>query len=119
MQKSEIRDSIIRELIDKNKKNNYKQFLLSIRLENIRKFNGVQINFDFPVTALIGPNGGGKSTIIGTALSSYKSGKPSTIFRKSLIGDESMQNWNIEFEVIDRNINKSGSIRFNIVYEND
>ena len=117
--KSEIRDSVIRELLDKSRKNNYKQYLRSIRLEKIRKFNGEQITFDFPVTALIGPNGGGKSTVIGAALSTYKTGKPSTIFKKSLIGDDSMQNWSIEYEVIDRAINKSGSFRFNIVYQNN
>ena len=104
---------------DKSRKNNYKQYLRSIRLEKIRKFNGEQITFDFPVTALIGPNGGGKSTVIGAALSTYKTGKPSTIFKKSLIGDDSMQNWSIEYEVIDRAINKSGSFRFNIVYQNN
>lgn len=118
-QRSEIRDSIIRELIEKNRKNNYKQFLRSIRLEKIRKFNGAQITFDFPVTALIGPNGGGKSTVIGAALSAYKIGKPATIFKKSLIGDDSMQNWNIEYEVIDRSVNMIGSFRFSLLYNNN
>lgn len=117
--KSEIRDSIIRELIDKNRKNKYRQYLRSIRLERIRKFKGAEIKFDFPVTALIGPNGGGKSTIIGAAFSAHKSGKPSTIFKKSLVGDDSMQNWKIEFEAIDRSVSKSGSFRFEILYQNN
>jgi AAA15 family ATPase/GTPase len=117
--RSEIRDSIIRELLEKNRKNNYKQYLQSIRLEKIRMFKGAQITFDFPVTALIGPNGGGKSTIIGAALSAYKVGKPATIFKKSLIGDDSMQDWKIEYEIIDRSINESGSFRFDITYQNN
>lgn len=117
--KSEIRDSVLRNLIEKVKKNNYKEYLSSIRLEKIRKFNGSQINFDFPVTALIGPNGGGKSTVLGAALLAYQAAKPSAIFKKSIIGDDGMKDWLIEYDAIDKNINKTGTIRFDLQLIND
>ena len=63
--RSEIRDSVIRSLLEKVRKADYGQYLLAVRLEKIRLFRGAQVNFDFPVTALVGPNGGGKSTILG------------------------------------------------------
>lgn len=61
---SEIRDSQVRSLLEV-KKNSYKQYLVSLRLERAQIFTGAQLRFDFPVTALIGPNGGGKTTILG------------------------------------------------------
>jgi predicted ATPase len=69
--KSEIRDSVIRDLLEKVRKQNYQQYLVAIRLEKIRRFQGAQITFDFPVTALIGPNGGGKSTVLNAAACAY------------------------------------------------
>lgn len=109
--KSEIRDSVIRDLLEKARKGNYKQYLSSLRLEKIRMFKGAQINFDFPVTALIGPNGGGKSTIIGAAACAYNVVQPQGIFKKSRVGDEGMDDWTIEYDIIDKNINPKGSIR--------
>lgn len=112
--KSEIRHSIIRDLLEKTQKMNYKEYLSSIRLEKIRKFNGSQINFTFPVTALIGPNGGGKSTIIGLAILAYQASKPANIFRKCIVGDESMKDWKVEFEIIDKKTNSTGTQRYNL-----
>ena len=103
--KSEIRDSLIRELIEKVRKQSYERYLLSVRLVNIRLFHGAQINFDFPVTALIGPNGGGKSTILGAVAILHKSIHPKTVFRKSRVGDDAMDNWKIEYELIDKVVN--------------
>lgn len=117
--KSEIRNSIINSLLEKTRKKSFKNYLLSIRLEKIRLFYKQQINFDFPVTALIGPNGGGKSTIIGAVIQAYHNGKQNDFFKKSRVGDEGMNNWIIEFEVIDKDVNKSGTERFEITYKND
>lgn len=117
--KSEIRDSTIVQLLEKTRKKNYKKYLLSIRLEKIRLFKGERITFDFPVTALIGPNGGGKSTIIGTALLAYQPNKSVNFFKKSRFGDEGMNNWKMEYEVVDKEINNSGTERFDLNYKND
>jgi predicted ATPase len=108
---SEIRDSITRELLGKVRKGDYGKYLTSTRLEKVRLFRGGQVKFDFPVTALIGPNGGGKSTILGAAACAYKSIKPGTFFPKSSIGDDSMEDWSIEYELIDKSENDRGLVR--------
>lgn len=117
--KSEIRDSLIRELIEKVRKQSYERYLLSVRLESIRLFHGAQINFDFPVTALIGPNGGGKSTILGAIAILHKSIAPKAVFRKSRVGDDAMDNWKIEYELVDKRANPKGTIRTEVTFQKD
>lgn len=108
---SEIRDSEINELLEKVEKRNYRKYLLKLRLNPIRGFKNQMIKFDFPVTALIGPNGGGKTTVLGAAACAYISEKPSRFFSKSGSLDNSMQNWKIFYELIDRDINPRESIQ--------
>jgi predicted ATPase len=64
---SEIRDSTIRDLIARVRRNDYGTYLRRIRLIRARSFIEQVVDLDFPVTALIGTNGGGKSTILGAA----------------------------------------------------
>jgi len=80
-----------------------------MRPNRIRSFNGAQIEFDFPVTALIGPNGGGKTTILGAAACAYKNIRPRIFFPKSSIGDDTMANWSVEYELIDKKIRHDGT----------
>lgn len=108
---SEIRDSEINELLEKVEKRSYKKYLLKLRLNPIRGFEDQTIKFDFPVTALIGPNGGGKTTVLGAAACAYISEKPSRFFSKSGSLDNSMQNWKILYELIDRDVNPKESIQ--------
>jgi predicted ATPase len=117
--KSEIRDSIIRELLERAKKGNYAKYLVSIRLERIRQFRGSHIRFDFPVTALIGPNGSGKSTILATIACAHKSINPTNFFFKTRISDTNMDNWIAEYEAIDRDQNATGSIRGKLQLQNN
>ncbi len=107
--KSEIRNSQIMELINKVKEKKYGKYLYSMKLYKIRAFeseNPQPITFDFPVTALIGTNGGGKSTILGAAACAYqsadRSNKPGDHFPKSAIGDNSMANWHVTYELINK-----------------
>jgi AAA15 family ATPase/GTPase len=113
---SEIRESDIRDLIEKVRRQNYLTYLSGMRLDRIRLFQGAHINFDFPVTALIGPNGGGKSTILGAAACIYNSVKPKNIFRKSRIGDDSMDDWRVEYDLIDKRLNSKGLLRTELLY---
>jgi recombinational DNA repair ATPase RecF len=115
----EMRDSDIRELLEKVQNQKYGNYLVSMQLEKFRFFRGAQINFDFPVTALIGPNGGGKSTILGASACIYASIGPNTIFRKSRVGDESMDGWKVEYDVIDKGENTKGLIRSQLSLENN
>lgn len=107
---SEIRQSQINQLTEKVDRENYGKYLKKIRLNPIRGFTDETVTFDFPVTAIIGPNGGGKTSLLGAAGCAYISVKPSRFFAKSGRLDDSMQNWKINYELIDRNINSRQSI---------
>lgn len=103
----DIRLSDINSLEERVKKLSYTRYMQSLRLTNVRSFTNQTISFDFPVTAIIGTNGGGKSTILGAIALAYKSIKPGDFFPKSNIGDASMTNWRIDYDIVDRNIDKS------------
>ena len=105
--KSEIRQSTITALDDKVHKNKYGQYLKTIHINKLRGFENQTINFDFPVTALIGPNGGGKTTVLGACALLYKSMAPRNFFTKSQQFDLEMKNWSISYEALDRNTVKS------------
>lgn len=108
---SEIRQSTINDLITKVRSHNYGKYLLKTTIGKIRGFQGEEISFDFPVTALIGPNGSGKSAILGAAGCAYKPIKPGVFFPKSAVGDEAMQGWKAEYEIVDKSINARQTAR--------
>jgi len=88
--------------IERVRKNNYNQFIKKIHLKNVRGFLDEVVEFKAPVTALVGTNGGGKSTILGGAALSYKSIRPGQFFPKAFTGDDEMARWVIEFELVDK-----------------
>lgn len=102
---SEIRDSDLKKLEDKVAAGDYGSYLKRVTLKRVRGFRDRAITFDFPVTALVGPNGGGKSTILGAAGLAYKSVAPGTFFAKSGKYDASMKDWAIEYELIEKTLN--------------
>jgi hypothetical protein len=108
---SESRESTKKKLLEKVRRHDYGCYLLKASIARIRGFNGEDITFDFPVTALIGPNGSGKSAVLGAAGCAYKPMKPGTFFPKSAVGDESMSGWRVEYEIIDKNLNKRQLIK--------
>ena len=116
-QRSEIRQSKIRGLLDKVRKNSYDKYLISLRLERIRMFSGSTIKFDFPVTALVGPNGGGKTTILGACGCIFSRNIQQKVFQRSRIGDESMKHWQINYDIVDRSKSTSGSILGELKYD--
>jgi energy-coupling factor transporter ATP-binding protein EcfA2 len=70
------------------------------------------------VSAIIGPNGGGKTTILGAAGCAYKSVAPKRFFAKSGNYDETMQDWSIEYEIVDRDLNRKDLIRRTASFKN-
>jgi predicted ATPase len=110
MYKSEIRESQLAALLQKAESRDYLRYLPKLLLKHVRGFVDEPITFDFPVTAIIGPNGGGKTTILGAAACAYKSVAPRRFFAKSGLYDETMQNWEIEYEIIDRDVNSKDVI---------
>lgn len=113
---SEIRASQVRELLEKVRKQNFKTYLRSVRIDNVRMFHGARVNFDFPVTAIVGPNGSGKTTILGICACAYAPAKPTDIFRRSKIGDEAMDNWKATFDAIEKSRNRTGLEEISLHY---
>lgn len=101
---SEIRDSQVNQLLERVQGKNYRQYISSVTLLNVRGFREQKVDFDFPVTALIGPNGGGKTTVLGAAACAYADVKPRRFFAKSGKFDDSMQDWKIQYELVDRDV---------------
>jgi predicted ATPase len=111
MYKSEIRDSLIANLLERVEKNNYSKYLRSLHITSARHLKNSAINFDFPVTALIGPNGGGKSTVLALAACAHKGAIPRTFFFVSIEGDNVSTVATYEFTYIDKNIESKGILK--------
>lgn len=116
--KSEVRDSTIYALLEKASERNYGQYLPKIVLKKVRGFTDEPVTFDFPVTAIIGPNGGGKTTILGAAACAYRTIAPRTFFAKSGKYDAGMQDWSIEYEIINKAHSPKDSIRRTASFKN-
>ena len=96
--RSEIRESEIKDLLEKVAKRKYGKYLVRVRMQKLRGFEDTSVAFDFPVTAVVGPNGGGKTTILGAAAIAYDTVPPRQFFAKTGKFDESMLNWRLEHE---------------------
>jgi predicted ATPase len=81
--RSEVRDGTINALLEKARERSYGQYLARLTLKKVRGFIDQSVSFDFPVTAVIGPNGGGKTTVLGAAAIVYRMVAPRTFFAKS------------------------------------
>ncbi len=104
--RNEIRQAEINGLTEKVARSNYRKYLKRLTLRRVRGFVDREVAFDFPVTALVGPNGGGKTTILGAAGLIYKEVPPRRFFAKSGKYDSSMKDWAVEYELIDRDLNQ-------------
>jgi len=118
MYQSEIRESTINALFEKVQKLNYQNYLSKMHIDRLRGFTNCDIKFDFPVTALIGPNGGGKTTILGAAALIFQSIKPRRFFAKSGKYDNSMKDWRVEYEIIDKKQSPTSIIKRTASYGN-
>jgi predicted ATPase len=115
---SEIRPSEINQLLEKVSNRNFGKYLVKITLVRARAYSDKSISFDFPVTAIVGPNGGGKTTVLGAAACAYKTVKPSLYFSKSGKFDENMRNWRFDYELLDRSVRSNESIRRSATFTN-
>lgn len=116
--KSQIRDSEMNMLLEKAEKKNYGKYLFEMELENIKSFSNQIVRFQFPVTALIGPNGGGKTTVLGAAACAYKETKPGKYFPKCGKYDNSMQHWKVNYKMVDKKVNSKAEIIRTAVFNN-
>lgn len=79
-------------------------FLRSIKITNIHGWNAQEIKFDFPIVAIVGENGIGKSTFLKAAVCAYKnkSGKtfyPSKMFMSTQWDKDGLEGALIEYKV--------------------
>lgn len=111
MYKSEIRNSQIKKLADKAQNLNYEKYLVKVNLVKCRAFENQTVEFNYPVTALIGPNGGGKTTILGACALLYSSVAPRQFFTRNKQLDEEMRNWSITYEAVDRKKNRGDIVK--------
>ena len=118
MFKSQVRAGVINALLERAAGRNYGRYLPKLTLRKVRGFSDQPVTFDFPVTAVIGPNGGGKTTVLGAAACAYKDVSPRRFFAKSGTYDESMQDWSIEYEIVDRALNPRDTIRRTATFRN-
>ena len=82
----------------------WKQFINSIKITNIHGWNGQEIRFRFPVVAIVGENGIGKSTFLKASVCAYqnKNGDnfyPSNMFIKTQWDSAAINNAIIEYKV--------------------
>jgi predicted ATPase len=106
-ERSEIRPSQISDLSARVSRRGFDSYLLGLNLVSLRSYSDAQIRFDFPVTALVGPNGGGKTTVLGAAALIYADVQPRRFFAKSGKYDASMKNWKIEYELVERSLSRT------------
>jgi len=118
MFESEIRPSRVNDLFEKVRNRNYGKYLLRMVIGKARAIEDKSIEFEFPITAIVGPNGGGKTTIAGAAAILYKKVAPATFFAKSGKYDLSMLNWKIEYEAIDKSVKRNDTVRRTAKYHN-
>lgn len=118
MYRSQVRDGVITALQQRVEARNYLRYLPKLTLKKVRGFVDQPVSFDFPVTAVIGPNGGGKTTVLGAAACAYKDVSPRRFFAKSGTYDESMQDWSIEYELVDKQLNARDIVRRTASFKN-
>lgn len=67
---------IIKRVDDQFENGNWKKFLNSVNIKNLRGIDDNTIKFDYPITVIVGENGSRKSTILKSAASAYLSNSP-------------------------------------------
>lgn len=65
-------DRAIRQLENRWQSSRFPKHLNSLEIKNIRGWTGQRVEFQFPIVAIVGENGMGKSTIIQAAAAIYK-----------------------------------------------
>ncbi len=69
--------SEVNEIRSKRLNSPWPKFLRSLTLNGLRGWTGQEIRFEFPICAIVGENGSGKSTVLKAAASAYANQKDS------------------------------------------
>jgi len=97
--------TIINEIKKQFNNGEWRNFLQSIRISNIHGWEGQKIEFRFPVVAIVGENGIGKSTFLKAAVCAYdnkvgKSFYPSNMFMSTKWDEPALTGAQIEYKAI-------------------
>lgn len=66
--------------------NKWPKYLEWVEIAGVRGWTGQRISFNFPITALVGENGSGKSTVLQAAAASYRS-EPKELYASDFFPD--------------------------------
>ncbi|GAB3003443.1 bacteriophage protein [Amycolatopsis acidiphila] len=69
---------------ERNSEKGWPQFLESVSIDGLRGWRGEEIEFRFPVVAIAGVNGSGKSTVLKAAATAYRAKKTTSKHLKSV-----------------------------------
>lgn len=97
-------ENIMRQFRHGERDSEWKQFIKSIKISNIHGWMGQEIQFRFPVVAIVGENGIGKSTFLKAAACAYenRTGKtfyPSKMFVSTQWDGTALTNATITYKV--------------------
>lgn len=95
--------------------NQWMQFINSITINNIHGWSGQEIKFRFPIVAIVGENGIGKSTFLKAAVCAYQNSSgdtfyPSKMFMSTRWDEESLSDAIITYKV--RTGNEAKNLRW-------
>ncbi len=84
--------------------NQWMQFINSIKIDNIHGWSGQEIRFKFPIVAIVGENGIGKSTFLKAAVCAYQNSRgdtfyPSKMFMNTRWDERGLSNATITYNV--------------------
>ncbi len=68
----------VRLISEKRRTSPWPQYLARLKITGLRGWTGQEVRFQFPVTAIAGENGSGKSTILKAAACAYNQSLPNT-----------------------------------------
>lgn len=97
--------------------NRWPQFLNWLEIKQIRGWSGQRVEFKFPITAIVGENGSGKSTVLQSAACAYQTpstGNSKTWFPSEFFPEtawDKLQNVRIEFGLRQGDLHSTPSIR--------
>ena len=97
-----IRKSDIDSLLAKISERKFAKYLIKAHIVKLRGIEDQEVFFDFPVSAIIGINGGGKTTVLGAAGLAYIGIEPRTFFSRGGTYDPNMKDWKIQYEYLNR-----------------
>lgn len=86
-----------------------------LQIKGVRGWNDERIDFNFPIVAIVGENGSGKSTVLQAAASIYKpAGQSKLVYASEFFPDtawEKQTSVEIKFSVKEGNSTPAGSVR--------